>query len=55
MTAGDFFGQVSLADKKTSPITTFFNCGLGGNGLFERRRQDEFGIAYAYTDLSEVP
>ena len=49
-----FFGQVSLADRSTSPITTFVNVGLGGNGLFERRRRDEFGIAYAYTDLSEV-
>ncbi|HEV7684395.1 MAG TPA: carbohydrate porin [Pyrinomonadaceae bacterium] len=49
-----FFSQVSFADKATSPITTFFNAGLGGNGLFKRRRGDEFGISYAYTDLSEV-
>jgi porin len=49
-----FFGQVSLADQDTSPITTFFDVGLGGNGLFTGRPRDEFGIAYAYTDLSEV-
>lgn len=47
-----FFGQVSFADQSTSPITTFFDVGLGGNGLFARRQRDEFGIAYAYTDLS---
>jgi len=49
-----FFGQVSFADQDTSPITTFFDIGLGGNGLFPKRQQDEFGIAYAYTDLSDV-
>jgi len=48
------FTQVAFADKATSPITKFFDIGLGGNGLFESRRRDEFGIAYAYTDLSEV-
>jgi porin len=45
---------VSFADKDTSPITTFFDLGLGGNGLFKSRPADEFGIAYAYTDLSKV-
>jgi len=49
-----FFGQVSLADQATSPITRFFDVGLGGNGLFAGRQGDEFGIAYAYTDLSNV-
>jgi porin len=49
-----FFGQVSFADQDTSPITTFFDVGLGGNGLLTGRPRDEFGIAYAYTDLSEV-
>jgi porin len=49
-----FFSQVSFADKDTSPITTFFDLGLGGNGLFKSRPSDEFGIAYAYTDLSKV-
>jgi porin len=48
------FTQVSFADKDTSPITAFFDVGLGGNGLFKARRHDEFGVAYAYTDLSEV-
>jgi len=48
------FTQLSFADKDTSPITRFFNVGLGGNGLIAKRRQDEFGIEYAYTDLSKV-
>lgn len=49
-----FFSQVSFADKATSPITTFFDLGLGGNGLFKSRPRDEFGISYAFTDLSKV-
>lgn len=49
-----FFSQVSFADKDTSPITTFFDFGLGGNGLIKSRPTDEFGISYAYTDLSKV-
>jgi porin len=49
-----FFTQVSLANKSTSPITTFLDAGFGGNGLFKGRPADEFGIAYAYTDLSTV-
>lgn len=49
-----FFGQASLADKGTSPVTRFFDVGIGGNGLFKSRRNDEFGTAYAYTDLSKV-
>jgi porin len=48
-----FFGQVSFADQGTSPITTFFDVGLGGNGLIPSRRRDELGLPYAYTDLSE--
>ena len=35
-------------------MTRFVDVGLGGNGVFTARKQDEFGIAYAYTDLSEV-
>jgi porin len=49
-----FFTQVSSANKSTSPITTFLDAGFGGNGLFKGRTGDEFGIAYAYTDLSKV-
>ena len=48
------FTQFSFADKETSPITTFFDIGIGGNGLFNSRRYDEFGVAYAFTDLSPV-
>jgi len=47
-----FFSQISAANPDTSPITRFINVGLGGNGLFKQRRHDEFGIGYAYTDLS---
>jgi porin len=47
------FTQISFADRATSPITTFFDVGLGGNGLFDARPKDEFGIAYAHTDLSK--
>jgi porin len=49
-----FFSQLSFANKNTSPITVFFNAGIGGNGLFKNRSGDEFGFSYAYTDLSEV-
>jgi porin len=48
------FTQLSIADKDTSPVARFFDIGLGGNGIFTRRKQDEFGIAYAYTGLSKV-
>ena len=48
------FWQFSYADKNTSPVTTFFSGGLGGNGLFKSRRTDEFGLSYAYTGLSDV-
>lgn len=47
------FTQVSFADERTSPLTTFFDVGLGGNGLLGSRPADEFGIAYAYSDLSD--
>jgi porin len=49
-----FYTQVSFADKATSPITNFLSLGLGGNGLFKGRRQDEFGFGYSYTNLSKV-
>lgn len=49
-----FFTQVSLSNRSTSPITTFLDAGFGGNGLFKGRQADEFGVAYAYTDLSNV-
>ena len=48
------FTQLSIADKDTSPITRFFNVGLGGKGLIKSRNNDEFGVSYAYTNLSSV-
>jgi porin len=48
------FVQASVADEATSPITRFLSFGVGGNGLFASRPRDEFGLAYAYTDLSDV-
>jgi porin len=47
------FSQFSFADRATSPVTTFFDIGLGGNGIFSTRPNDEFGVAYAFTDLSQ--
>jgi porin len=47
------FSQVSFADRATSPITKFFDIGIGGNGVIEARKRDEFGVSYAYTDLSQ--
>jgi porin len=44
------FSQVSLADNATSPISTFFDVGIG---LLNSRPRDEFGVAYAFTDLSD--
>ena len=46
------FSQTSFADNATSPVTSFFDIGLGGNGVFDARPDDEFGVAYAQTDLS---
>ena len=48
------FTQLSFADKNTSPVTRFFDVGVGGNGIFARRQQDDFGLAYGYTGLSSV-
>ena len=47
-----FFGQASIANPDTSPMTKFVNVGIGGNGLFKSRNRDEFGLAYAFSDLS---
>jgi len=47
------FSQISFADRATSPVTTFFDIGLGGNGILEARPHDVFGVAYAFTDLSK--
>ena len=49
-----FFAQASIANPDTSPISRFINVGIGGNGLIKSRNRDEFGFAYAYTDLSRV-
>lgn len=49
-----FFGQLGTAEKNTAPVTRFVNVGVGGNGLFQRRRADNFGISYTYLDLSPV-
>jgi porin len=49
-----FFGQLSFADRATSPVTTFFDVGLGGNGLIRSRPRDEFGLSYGYTDITDV-
>ena len=48
------FTTVSFSNPDTSPISKFINVGLGGNGLFRSRNRDEFGVAYAFTDLSKT-
>jgi len=48
------FTQFSIADNATSPVARFFDVGIGGNGIFRGRLQDDFGISYAYTGLSRV-
>jgi len=48
------FSQIAFANPDTSPITKFFNVGIGGNGLIKSRNTDEFGVSYAYTGLSRV-
>jgi porin len=35
-------------------VTTFFDVGLGGDGLIPGRPRDEFGLSYGYTDMSGV-
>ena len=46
------FGQLGFADKKTNPIQTFVNVGVGGNVPFRSRPRDLFGAAYSFTGLS---
>jgi porin len=48
------FLQGSVANPDTSPISQFLTVGLGGNGLFANRPNDEFGLAYAFTDVSSI-
>ena len=48
------YTQLAFANKDTSPISKFFNLGFGGNNLFKNRPRDEFGIGYAFTDLSSA-
>jgi porin len=49
------FAQLSFANESTSPITTFFDVGVGGNGLFSSRAGDEFGLAYAVAAVDRQP
>ena len=47
------FGRIGLADNTSSVINSFYSIGLGGNGLFPSRVQDDFGIGYYYMDFSK--
>lgn len=47
------FGRVGVADKQTNPIDLFFSAGVGGQGLFDARPQDHFGIGYFYARFSD--
>ena len=42
------FSRVGFADTRSSVIKSFYSIGLGGNGLFPSRVQDDFGIGYYY-------
>ena len=47
-----FLGQVSVADKQTSPYEWTMNASLQAQGLFFGRDQDTMGIGYFYSGLS---
>jgi porin len=46
------FGQVGFADRRTNPIQTFIQIGIGGNSPFKKRPRDLFGIAYSFNSIS---
>jgi porin len=46
------FGQLGFADRRTNPIQTFINIGIGGNSPFKKRPRDLFGIAYSFNSIS---
>jgi len=46
------FGQAGLADRRTNPIQTFINVGVGGNSPFKKRPRDLFGVAYSFNSIS---
>lgn len=48
-----FFTQVHYNDKNTSYINNSFNVGIIGNGLFEQRSQDNYGVAIGRIGVNE--
>ena len=46
------FGQAGFADRRTNPIQTFINIGVGGNSPFKKRPRDLFGVAYSFNSIS---
>jgi len=46
------FGQVGFADRRTNPVQTFIQIGIGGNSPFKKRPRDLFGIAYSFDSIS---
>lgn len=45
------FARAGFGDKTTNPIGWFASLGAGGQGIIPGRKDDQFGVAYAYTDL----
>lgn len=47
------FGRFGYSSGKANPIQRFYSIGVGGQGIFEDRQEDTFGIGYYYADLSD--
>lgn len=47
------FGRFGASDGVANPVKYFYSIGLGGKGLIPGRPLDQFGIGYAYADVSE--
>lgn len=48
-----FFTQIHYNDKNTSYINNSLNFGIMGNGLFEKRSKDNFGLAIGRIEVNE--
>jgi porin len=46
------FWQVGLADASNNAFAKFFTVGISGKSPFKGRSRDTFGIAFAYTGVS---
>jgi porin len=46
------FGNISLADRATNPVSWFLNVGAGGTSPLPGRTADSFGVGYYYLGTS---